>query len=101
MEALHAPLLRALLMCGARGRPESNAEHPVDIQTFLALRPGSLLLVENKFPVIIANGNELTVVVKVDETPSLRVVPLTGEVCELIVAVDMHLVGSVPDLPTL
>lgn len=57
------------------------------------------MLEEHEFPVSIADSDKLAVVIEVNETLSLHMILLAGEVGQLIVAVDMHLVGALADLP--
>src|SRR5580692_7922837 len=64
-------------------------------------RARGLLLAEHKLPVVDAQRHDVAVVVEVDEAPARGMVLLSGQVRELIVSVEMDLVGPVADLPTL
>ena len=60
---------------------------------------GGLLFEENQLPVSNTHCDELAIVVEVDEAFTLGMLLLPGQVGELIVTIEVHLVGSIANLP--
>jgi hypothetical protein len=57
------------------------------------------LLAEHDLPIVHAHRHELAVVVEVEEIPARQLFLLSGQVRELVVAVEVNFVGGGPDLP--
>jgi hypothetical protein len=59
------------------------------------------LLTEDLLPGSVANGDELAIVVEIEESLERRLWLSPGEVGELVESVEMHLVGAPICVPTL
>jgi hypothetical protein len=62
--------------------------------------PGRFLLIKHELPTVVAYRDEPTVVIKVNECASRRLVLLAGEKGELVIAVKMDPISAVANFPT-
>ena len=89
------PLVRIHAKVEHRRSPHTDEGFPPDRQgTFLAL------LAKYGLPVLIARGDELTVVIEIKKLGASGFVLLAGQVSQLVVAVEVYLEGLATEVRT-